>query len=531
MSFNHIVKFVSILVCALTISACALFDSSEINDKTSMTSNKPETITRVLFEKKCPMTKAGTQSIVGGLALALVPPLVESGIKGLGNAIKAAGAKKSYSTNAIDTINFYSLDKERRAFTANQSNSCIVIFRAKVNGNKVTDKFRESKIFSNRALYLFKKHGISDTPKFYFEAILIPSDDRSAFRLDPKMVFYGEKIGPNNDDKELVVNLTFSTPSSSVEGAPFAYASMTIDRHNGVYHVSGEELLYPYRSKYLPLPTPSSTASEAITIYALQATQLKDLKKQRLELDRKEDPGVTVYEKLIEDIKLKIESGIYIAEKNLAREISACEVNPECNIRKNESISELKEKLEDLMRNEKLSNKKMNLENKLKNRRSKLTSSVLRSNLDKSINTLENFLTLSEKILKKSTPVNVSATLTETTSANEFLIALGDALVGSAEAVKTKLTEKLTPVDEETELEKNITKLTALNTLRTTAITSVGEWSVINSEYHSAAIAKKELLLPGLRVAYFKAKLNCDIVNTYNIVEPMCLLLEEPPAS
>nr|MCH9661395.1 hypothetical protein [Bacteroidota bacterium] len=164
----------------------------------------------------------------------------------------------------------------------------------------------------------------------------------------------------------------------------------------------------------------------------------------------------------------------------------------------------------------------------IKVKRAALTKNQQRKNLTSAIKKIKKNIQDSLKKLENSTPTNVTATLSETKDANKFLIALGDFLTSNAETAKNVATKGLTPKDKEAELQKNVDALTKLNTVQTTAITSVSAWSLAKNTYEGSGNDASRLA--ELRIAYFKAKLDCDIVESHQIIEPSCLALVEPPS-
>lgn len=537
------------IIGAILTSGCqtmtSLFLSSPKPDIDLM-KPKPKKVTGLQFMETCPVSKVSGKKFIGAaaLALAVVPPLIEKGLKNLGEAIKKAGAEKTYTAEANQTIDFYSLDPQSRSLTANKQMTCIIVYQAEINGGRESTnwkKFSESEIFQDSAKQLNKNFGISSEPKFYFEATFSLSNDKTAFQLIPRIILYGDEIGPHSGAESLVINVGFEIPSSSKDKNTFAHYTTVVRRGEGKFFVGDSHQLNTYKSKFMTIPIPSSTANESLAIYKQQVVSLQDFKNQLTELDKSEDPEVdaqskklAVFKTELANIKAKIASQITQARVSLEKAIETCREMAQCDISKDKGIIALTNQLDSMEKNENLKMEEKALEEAIagieqaiEERRSALTKNQQRKNLNSAIVKIEEKIKDSEKILERSTPTNVTATLSETKNANEFLIALGDFLTSNAEIAKNMATKALTPKDPETELQKNVDVLTKLNTVRTTAISSVATWSLTKNTYDSSG--NNASRLAELRIAYFKAKLDCDIVESHQIIEPSCLALVEPP--
>jgi hypothetical protein len=525
---NRLSKVLILITLMLNVVACEVTQNkgNTKNKVTNEISNRPEIQTKVIFQEECPVSEVKTESFLGGLALAIIPSLVESGVKSLGNAIKKMGEDEPFTTSISKNVDFYSLDSSTNSFTINSSSYCMIIVRGQVNADKPTDSFTKSNAFSTKAKMLFRKYGLSDTPKFYYEATLVPSNDRSAFRVEPKFIFYGDHLGPKNS-KNLVLSVGFGKPSA-VNDSTFAIFNSNLSRNGKTYHINDSRLLEAYNSAYLPLPAVSSTASAAMESYKLQQTQLVSFKTQLLNLDKKEDPEISKLEKSIAILKELSTSKYVKAEIALNDAIALCEHNDSCNLDSDENILKLKQALENTKNTQELTDAISKIETQISERRTTIEASTQRTSISKAIVILESKISVAKRTLNQSTPVNVTATLTETGNGNKFLVSLGEAISGASGTVKEAVTTKLTPDDKEAELADTTTNLTTINTLRVNAITKVDLWNTKNTEYKSADDSTKVTLLPSLRIAYLQAKLDCDIAAANEVVEPICLTLEAP---
>jgi len=410
-----------------------------------------------------------------------------------------------------------------------------VVFRAEIKGEnaikipKDAAKSKESKDTVLAAVR--KKYDITEVPKFYYEAKIHYSEDRTSFKLMPQYIYYGDRIGPHKNDKQLVLSLAFSLPASGEETA-FAHSDITLKRGEGVYHVSDRTLLNSFDSKYFPLPKPSVAATEAITLYLKQKNQLDGFYQQR-NVGENLDEKIADFESKIAKMTKDIDSKIYTAKLSYDIAFDKCKDDSNCDPSTNETVIKLKTELQIAERHEKLTGEKEELKTQLAAYRKKKTYTQEKANLDRSIEKLEEAVKQSEKYLSELTPVNVNVTLTETTDANEFLKSVGQFLVDNTETIKTKATEvitdKLTPADPETTLKNKVDKLSALSVLQTNAITSVGTWYPLHIKYiNTTNVKQKVALFAELKGAYRKEQLDCDIVEANHIFEEVCLQLTPP---
>ena len=553
-------KFTLLLVLSITgailTSGCAnmtsLFRGSPKPD-IDLTKPKPKIVTGLQFRETCPVSKKSGKKFIGAaaVALAVIPPLIEKGLNGLGEAIKKAGAEKTYTAEANQAIDFYSLDPQSNSLIANKKITCLIVYRAEINGEKEDanknispnwKSFSESKIFKSASKGLSKDFGINSEPKFYFEATFSLSNDKTAFQLIPRIIFYGDEIGPHTGAESLVLNVGFEIPSSSKDKNTFAHYTTVVRRGEGKFFVGNPHLLKTYRSKLMTLPAASTTANESLTIYKQQVTSLRDFESQLALLDKSEDPKIValstnlaVSKSQLSALKAKIASQVTQARISLEDAIEICRKNLQCDIKNDKEIISLTTQIRLMEKNNVLKKEAMALEKTItdidqaiKVKRAALTKNQQRKNLTSAIKKIKKNIQDSLKKLENSTPTNVTATLSETKDANKFLIALGDFLTSNAETAKNVATKGLTPKDKEAELQKNVDALTKLNTVQTTAITSVSAWSLAKNTYEGSGNDASRLA--ELRIAYFKAKLDCDIVESHQIIEPSCLALVEPPS-
>jgi hypothetical protein len=478
-------------------------------------------VTRVHLTNQCTITEAELESYGSALALALVPPLVESGLNALGGAIKKAGEAEIFTTSHLTTMDFYTLGDDGTTFASNQNEACLVVYRANIGYTGAGDDLINSKVFGDRATKLYRDYRIVGVPSFYYEALLQPSNDRSAFRLEPRFAFYGESLGVKKKVKELVLTFNFAKPHSSSEGKTFAAQSITFKRGDSPLVIEDPELLTGYASGYMNIPAISKPASESLTLYGTQRAQIKQFEDQLFALDRVDDPEVA-----------KLSKDLALAKSAKASKLQTALTKLEHAKKDGESeakILELKRVVDAIVTDEEAGVNIANLESAISARRGALTGSAQRVNLTRSIAKLKGNIARSEQLLNRSTPVNVTATLVETSNANQFLIALGTAIEGAAGTAKTKVTEALTPEDPETKLGEDVTFLTKLNGLRTKAIGSVEQWRLAGIAYSNATATAKGAAHSALRIKYFQASLDCNIVELNDIFEPACLALEEPP--
>ena len=504
----------SLIFSAVFLVGCGSTPTDSTVDESTM-------VTRVHLAKQCLASKAELESFGSAVALALVPPLVESGVKAIGAAIKKAGEAEPFTTSHLTTMGFYTLNTDLVSFANNKNASCLIVYRAKIGDAGVGEDFQKSVEFGGIADDLYRRYRIVEVPKFYYEARIRPSNDRSAFMLDPQFAFYGESLGVKKKVKELVLTLDFAKPSSQSGGKTFATQSITFKRSKGRLIIDEPKLLAGYASGYMNLPSISKPATEALTLYSIQVSQLEQFKKQLAVLDQVEDPEVAKLTKELAQAKT-------IKASKLADALSALE-HAKNDGESEEKIRELQRTVNAIVKDEAEGLNIANLEQAISARRGALAATGQRVNLSRSVSKLESNISRSRQLLIESTPVNVTAVLVETSNANKFLIALGSAIEGASTTAKTKTTEALTQEDPQTKLDEDVALLTKLNGLREKAISSVEQWRLAQMAFDSASGADKISAHSALRLKYFQAKLDCNVVELNSVVEPACFVLQAPP--
>jgi hypothetical protein len=273
----------------------------------------------------------------------------------------------------------------------------------------------------------------------------------------------------------------------------------------------------------MPLPAVSKALSEALTLLSTQRSELRRLEGLLKNLNQKADPELAALNKSKADAITEKVSVQELAEAKLR---DARAINADVSV-----ILQLTRELEKIKRDDSIQKRIDKLQDTIDFRVKNIDSTAERRNLNITIPALRVNIKRIEERLNNSTPVNVTASLVESSAPNKFLIALGSALEGAAETAKEKVSEALTPKDPTTKLQEDIDLLTKVNTVIQKAITSVEIWRAATVAYEKSNKEGKAAALSNVRSAYFNANLDCIIVNKYDLLEPSCLSLVEPPVS
>lgn len=488
-------------------------------------------VLRVALKSICPTDLSGAQyeSLVGIVALSVIPPLVQSGIRGIGSAIKKAGEARAFSLSATDTMDFYSIDETGHSFVLNPASICLIVFRGKVgqDGHKALE---DHEFFRRFARKLNLDLDLVAPPEFYYEAYLRPAREGTAFKLEPKLVYYGNRIGPNRRDKELVMTISFATPAKTIgEEEAFAIFSTTFVRPSTGELKEGYPFqLQSYQSSYRTLPKASGVSQDTLTAYTTDAAQLETYKEALSALDREEDPEILVLDRRLLDLRSERSSAIDMARRALdhARLAFTGAADDEEN---RETIAGLRRQLDEARGEDELATDIRRTKEDIASRRQGVPATDQRKGLVGAIEKLEEQNRIAFESLSRSTPVNVTVTLVESTDANRVLVAIGEALEGAADDVKEIVVASLTPADPEAELAKTVADLQNKSALRTEAITAGEAWRKARNAYDVADEQSKPEKLSNLRVQYLAAKLKCDIAEASGVVEPVCFALSIPP--
>jgi hypothetical protein len=458
---NSLAQLTKKLAIGFVASSCAFLNVA--NGATSqLTVDPPTIVTQVILLESCPLQSSKVQSFFGSIAAILLPSLVEAGIKGVGAAIKKAGEEKSFSVEASSSGNFYAYDEINSSFIANPAIQCLVIAYGRIGGSQAPD-LASKEPFSNDPKRLTELTGLTDIPKFYAEFLIVPSTDRSAFAILPQLIFRKGKLSTSRELKETVLTVSFSTPSSSGSGSTFAlYSTKFKDSYEDGVYLGAAQLLSTYASPFMPIPAIPATTSSALTTLHAQKGQLQTMEQQLIELDKKEDPLIEEINTEILDLERLKNSEIHRAEIALRDAVVSGEDQ--------DIIRRLSTALEQAQRNADLEAQITKKKQELTERRKMLSSTVQRSNLADSVAKLKKNISFSRQIIAQTSPVNISATITETTSANKYLVTLGSLLEGKASEITKAISDEVTGAADKKEVADEIQNLTNINNLMLAAM-------------------------------------------------------------
>lgn len=172
-----------------------------------------------------PPKELAVAGVVAALAGIFVPKLIEAGLTSLGNWLKKAGDKETRQIEAEEILDLYLAD-ENQSLLVNPRLGCVlgVWFDDSPSpqpGDEVAQRLRKEGLLAPTAIL-----------KGAFEALIVPSSDRTAFHLETRyfraLSFLDKSKG---DPRAYVATLSLSTPSATTDGTVFALGQVDLGKH------------------------------------------------------------------------------------------------------------------------------------------------------------------------------------------------------------------------------------------------------------------------------------------------------------
>ena len=261
-------KHGSIIMALLILAACGTTNSNGANAAQSgaPSANQPVQ-TRVYLKKSCPISGDKGEGLFAAVGAALLPGLIDTTVDRLGTALREWGKAKPSMFPAVTTAHFYQASPaEQFTIKSHADMSCLVVIRAPFSPDAKSDALQSEAFFSSHKDTLALDYNVAGVPDFYFEGVLKFSPDATAFQVVPKNFFYGRGLenGRENQERAMVLNLSFSSPAKDGTGTLWGSQSISFGKLKAPHDASGADLK-ALATPWIPLPVVPDATSKTIT--------------------------------------------------------------------------------------------------------------------------------------------------------------------------------------------------------------------------------------------------------------------------
>lgn len=222
---------------------------------------------------------------LGALAGVVIGPLVEAGIKGLGNALASAGAPKEAHILASTSDLFYGgtlptpEEKKFEGMKLTSRHGCVVVAAGTVNRVKpVVLPATANDVFGSGLPFL-QENQFDGRPSFFMQGQIEIAQDRSAWRWNPTFLWIGKPLADSSwasgSGRDIVVSLSVHGVSASADEGVIAARSITLRRVENDSSLHNSNGIPGLATGWMPLPA----LSEATAARVASAVQrVKDIK-------------------------------------------------------------------------------------------------------------------------------------------------------------------------------------------------------------------------------------------------------------
>ena len=510
------------LVCSSMVAACGSATTpGEIDPKLQTIAEA-----RTFLAPSCPVTNAKAEALEAAFFSAVIPSLIDVGLKKAGSLIAEAAKENTVSVKSLQSeVHFYRATPEDNydwSVTPQPKLGCVVVIFGTFadNASKATYKkpFATTKV--TERLRRFK---LASTPTIYFEGNLDFSDDGTKFRIVSKEFFYREMFDKGSV-RDVVLTFNFNNDDGTAEGPAFAVGSLPFTGVKNGTRLNAN-LLGKKATGWMPLPAIDavnrgrldaarkasadlkSAKAEAATLKKALGTSAAVAKKQAeiQELEDRYNPGLRTAVQFLLDLVRKFDSKRPALEAKIQEalgkleqleaahqqllERSASESDLRASQEKidgiraaievhRESIVSDEAAIEDARIAVERQKKQIGDNRNLTRARAELEKIKQRDDDRKAqLNSAEAKVArlkgqiegpLSET-LASFRPISVQSTISETRRANEFLAALAEVLAGAEKGVGDALKDKFVPSRRAELIEAEKKKREATETVANTA--------------------------------------------------------------
>ena len=421
-------------------------------DASGKSKDKPEYKTRILVSNAC-TAGDGAESIFGAIAGVALKPIIEAGVKGLGNAIKKAGEDKVTIKKAKQATHFYSIelgDGAQDETKVNLNVGCITIVDGalstanadadkeldkitlvnnflKANGQKALEESDANRFLNPIPGERLRRYFSSDI-RYYGQYNVVVSSDKTAFRLQPQEALIGKPFKKSNKskDRDIEIIISFDLPASNEEGATHAVSTSSFKKAKA-YRYFAERDLSENGTGWMPMPGVTKSVIDRIN----------SNQKRRIDLQALEDKLTSVQTDL---------RAVGLTAKQKVEFV------------KMESATKL------------------------------------------AIKRLESLIENDEDVVSDATPITVKASIIETQKGSKFLQKLGEFIAENNETIGKPIFESIDPNTQKT---ANVAAEDNEDTLRIAAIEAIANFQIEDAKLGT------ERSDSNIRVAQIKAQQAC----------------------
>lgn len=191
----------------------------------------------------CGVVSNQGNELFGALLAALLPSLVQAGVKGIGGALSKAASPDETTVIGSASTNFYGTTNE---FVPVTRQNCVVFvadtpdtIKGRLTINSTTDSFQNvtyqgtDGFLEKSDIEFLGSNGYTAYPLFYYVAKLETSPDKSAWRLVPTKIWIGPSLtngGLRGKGRDLVVTASLLGAAAKDEDNVLAAKSVNIKR-------------------------------------------------------------------------------------------------------------------------------------------------------------------------------------------------------------------------------------------------------------------------------------------------------------
>jgi len=226
----------------------------------------------------CGASGAGNQEIFGAVLAAILPGLIQAGVKGIGNALAKSAEPDEATVSASDSSHyFYGTEKNDDKFTPIMRQKCIVFVvdsKEEIRGRLSFDQqptgipnpdntpgmksIPRNGNLTERDVDFLAGKGIKHYPLFYYVGRFERSADRSAWRIQPTTIWIGESLtkgGFRRKGRDLVLTLSLLGASTNDDDNTLAAKSINLRRVQRNQWIQDADKLAELATGWIPFPS------------------------------------------------------------------------------------------------------------------------------------------------------------------------------------------------------------------------------------------------------------------------------------
>lgn len=520
------------LTVALLLAACSHQSPPDTASAPKVTAGPAPLTQERLVAVMAPECILGEEVMaeVGPVAAALIASVggavIDKGIDFVASSIRKAGEKDTTSVTDHRSLHFHRAMTKGKVFTANPALSCLIVAHGRI-ANAVDSGAALTGVFAGNNGKAIRKAGINlaANPSFYMEAKFVPQKEgkgpQAVYRYQPVFVSYGANIKKSDwssGERDLVVSLTFATPTADGAGKVFTTGRMVLPKMKPPVVSTGGELLRLGATDWMVGTEGDAVSTAQLAEAEKAAASSKTLTEEKrllsgvedfIEAERKKEGG-SLSAKGESDLRAAFANDVRIAKlKQDIATIKAAETAKSveqkmalAKLRDHQRPAQTKEAELQLRRLVDVETKQREIATL--SRPCKPADVECRSKaIDKALEALKATPTVDFD----ATPTVMAVTVSETRSASKFLLALADILDSSKDGLKTVAKGRL-PKAEDHSGDEAATR--AGEDLLAAAVKATGDYKVAVAERDALAATADAVAVVKADNAVEQAKLAAD---------------------